>query len=69
MVRVNQDEIVRKSKRHKKVDSRHAGMDFYADLDQFFKHNYKEYWNAGNSENLKIAFYEPDCKKLENLNQ
>ena len=30
----------KKSKKNKNVDCRHAGMDFYADLDLFFKCNY-----------------------------
>ena len=44
-------------------------MDFYVDLDAFFKTHYKDYWNDGLSENLNIAFYEPDYKKLDNLNE
>ena len=39
-------------------------MDFYNDLESFFKYNYEEYWNSGA---LKVAFYEPDLKNLDNL--
>lgn len=69
MVRLNLDQIVRKSSKQKTVDPRNAGMDFYIDLDAFFKTHYKDYWNDGLSEKLNIAFYEPDYKKLDNLNE
>lgn len=41
-------------------------MDFYSDLDLFFKHNYAQYWDSGA---LKVAFYEPDFKNLDNMIQ
>ena len=58
-----------KTRKKKRVDCRHAGMDFYCDLDAYFKMQYEEKWNSGNSEYFKIAFYEPDFKKLDNLLQ
>lgn len=67
MIRVNQDEIIRKTRKNHKVDCRHAGMNFYSDLDVFLKHNYEQYWESGNSDKMKIAFYEPDFKNLDNL--
>lgn len=64
MIRVNNKDLIRRSKKSEVCDLRHAGIDFFFDVHKIMQGYHREYWQ---SESTSIAFYESDMKNLDNL--